>query len=251
MQLADDGTRRMTTRSGQPYKKEGMAAEQFEKMFQFLLEDRKLRDQEFAPERDRLENERRTRERVLPPGRKESCRRGGKSPAAGEERVLPPGRRESCRRGGKSPAAGEERVLPPGRKESCRRGGKSPAAGEERVLPPGREESCRRGGESPAAGEERVLPPGRKESCRRGGKSPAAGEERVLPPGRKESCRRGGESPAPGRERARAALQEGKSEGVYVTQGEAYARECMCGKAGGQRRDRSKRVHGVKTVEKN
>ena len=32
-------------------------------MFQFLLEDRKLRDQEFAAERDRLENERRTRER--------------------------------------------------------------------------------------------------------------------------------------------------------------------------------------------
>ena len=71
MQLADDGTikekkrvtRRMTTRSGQPYKKESMAAEQFEKMFQFLLEDRKLRDQEFAAERDRLENERRTRER--------------------------------------------------------------------------------------------------------------------------------------------------------------------------------------------
>ena len=70
VQLADDGTikkkrvtRRMTTRSGQPYKKESMAAEQFEKMFQFLLEDRKLRDQEFAAERDRLENERRTRER--------------------------------------------------------------------------------------------------------------------------------------------------------------------------------------------
>ena len=40
-----------------------MAAEQFEKMFQFLLEDRKLRDQEFAAERDRLENERQTRER--------------------------------------------------------------------------------------------------------------------------------------------------------------------------------------------
>ena len=35
-----------------------------------------------------------------------------------------------------------------------------------------------------------------------------------------------------------------------MTQGEAYARECICGKAGGQRRDRSKRVHGVKTVEK-
>ena len=133
VQLADDGTRRMTTRSGQPYKKEGMAAEQFEKMFQFLLEDRMLRDQEFAAERDRLENERRTRERVLPPGRKESCRRGGKSPAAGEERVLPPGRKESCRRGGKSPAAGEERVLPPGRKESCRRGGESLAPGRERA----------------------------------------------------------------------------------------------------------------------
>ena len=175
-----------------------MAAEQFEKMFQFLLEDRKLRDQEFAAERDRLENERRTR--------------------------------------GESPAAGEERVLPPGRKEYCRWRGKSPAVGEERDLPSGRKESCRRGGKSPAAGEERVLPPGRKESCRRGEKSPAAGEVRVLPPGR---------------ERARAALQEGKSEGVYVTQGEAYARECMCGKAGGQRRDRSKRVHGVKTVEKN
>ena len=53
----------MTTRSGQPHKKESMAAEQFVKMFQFLLEDRKLRDQEFAAERDRLENERRTRER--------------------------------------------------------------------------------------------------------------------------------------------------------------------------------------------
>ena len=39
--------------------------------------------------------------RVLPPGREESCRRGGKSSAAGEE----------------SSAAGEERVLPPGRKE--------------------------------------------------------------------------------------------------------------------------------------
>ena len=67
VQLADDGTknkkrvtRRMTTRSGQPYKKKSMAAEQFEKIFQFLLEDRKLRDQEFAAERDRLENERRT-----------------------------------------------------------------------------------------------------------------------------------------------------------------------------------------------
>ena len=83
----------------------------------------------------------------LPPGRKESCRRGGESPAAGEVRVLPPGRKESCHRGGKSP----------GRKESCHRGGKSPG----RVLPPGRKESCRRGGESPAAGEERVLPPGR------------------------------------------------------------------------------------------
>ena len=141
MQLADDGTRRMTTRSGQPYKKEGMAAEKFEKMFQFLLEDRKLRDQEFAAERDRLENERRTR---------------GESPAAGEERVLPPRRRESSRRGGESPAAGEVRVLPPGRREFCRRGGKSPAAGEERVLPPGRKESCRRGGK-----EVRVLPPGR------------------------------------------------------------------------------------------
>ena len=120
--------------------------------------------------------------RVLPPGRKEFCRRGGKSPATGEERV----------RGGKCSAAGEERVLPPGRKESCRRrrGGESPAAGEERVLLPGRKESCRRGGKSPAAG--------RKESCHRGGKSPAAGEERVLPPGRKESCRRGGKSPAAG-----------------------------------------------------
>eukprot|EP00731_Ephydatia_muelleri_P000677 Em0001g677a len=93
----------MTTRSGQPYKKESMAAEQFEKMFQFLLEDRKLRDQEFAAERDRLENERRTR---------------GESPAAREERVLPPRRRESSRRGGESPAAGEVRVLPP---EFCRR----------------------------------------------------------------------------------------------------------------------------------
>ena len=174
-----------------------MAAEQFEKMFQFLLEDRKLRVQEFAAERDRLENERRTRERVLPPGRKESCRRGGKSPAAGEERVLPPGRRESCRRGGESPAAGVVRVLPPGRRESCRPEGKSPAAGEERVLPPGRKESCRRG------------------------------EKKREPPYKRERARE------------------------YVTQGEAYARECRCGKAGGQRRDRSKRVHGVKTVEKN
>ena len=34
--------------------------------------------------------------KVLPPGRKESCRRGGESPAAGEVRVLPPGRKESC-----------------------------------------------------------------------------------------------------------------------------------------------------------
>ena len=186
-------------------------------------------------------------ERVLPPGRKESCRRGGKSPAAGEERVLPPGRRESCRLGGENPAAGEERfcrrgvesgeerVLPPGRRESCRRGGESPAAGEVRVLPPGRRESCRRGGKSPAAGEERVRPPGRKESGRLGGKSLVNGEERVLPPGRKER------EPPYKRERARE----------YVTQGEAYARECMSGKAGGQRRDRSKRVHGVKTVEKN
>ena len=66
VQLADDDTikiiiivtRRMTTRSGQPYKKENMAAEQFEKMFQFLLEHRKLRDQEFAAESDRIENER-------------------------------------------------------------------------------------------------------------------------------------------------------------------------------------------------
>eukprot|EP00731_Ephydatia_muelleri_P017212 Em0010g310a len=69
-------------------------------------------------------------EGVLPPGRKESCRRGGESPAAGEERVLPLGRKESCCRGGKSPAAGEERVLPPGRKKSCRLRGKSPAAWE-------------------------------------------------------------------------------------------------------------------------
>ena len=131
------------------------------------------------------------------------------------------------------------RVLPPGRRESCRRGGKSPAAGEERVLPLGMRESCRRGGESPAAGEVRVLPPpGRKESCRLGGKSPAAGEERVRPPGRKESCRRGEKEREPPCKRERAR--------EYVTQGEAHARECMCGKAGGQRRDRSKRVHGVK-----
>ncbi|KAL5475317.1 hypothetical protein EMCRGX_G027410 [Ephydatia muelleri] len=185
-------------------------------------------------------------EGVLPPGRNESCRRGGKSPAAGEERVLPPGWKESCRWRGESPAVGEERVLQPGRKESCRWGGKSPAAGEGgkspaagvvRVLPSGRKESCRWGGKSPAVGEVRVLPLGRKESGRRGGKSPAAGEERVRPPGgkslaageerfrlpgRKESCLRGGKIPAageervlpPGRERARAALQEGKSEGV-------------------------------------
>ena len=71
--------------------------------------------------------------RVLPPGRRESCRRGGKSPAAGEERVQPPGRKESGRLGGKSPAAWEERVRPPGRKESGQRGGKSSAAGEERA----------------------------------------------------------------------------------------------------------------------
>eukprot|EP00731_Ephydatia_muelleri_P009956 Em0005g542a len=214
----------MTTRSGQPYKKESMAAEQFEKMFQFLLEDRKLRDQEFAAERDRLENERRTR---------------GESPAAGEERVLPPRRRKSSGRGGESPAAGEVRVLPPGRKEFCRRARR----GEEKVLLPGRKESCCRGGKSPAAGEERALPPGRKESCRRGGKSPATGEERVRPPGRKESCRREEKDREPPYKRERAR--------EYVTQGEAYARECICGKAGGQRRDRSKRVHGVKTVEKN
>ena len=30
----------------------------------------------------------------------------------------------------------------------------------------------------------------------------------------------------------------------------AYAEENMCGKAGGQRRHRSKGVHGVKTVER-
>ena len=38
-------------------------AEQFDKMFQFLLEDRKKRDQEFAAERDRLESERKAREK--------------------------------------------------------------------------------------------------------------------------------------------------------------------------------------------
>ena len=123
------------------------------------------------------------------------------------------------------------------------RGGESPAAGEERVLPPGRKESSRRGGKSPAAGEERVRPPGRKESGQWGGKSLANGEERVLLPGRKGSCRRGEKEREPPYKRERAR--------EYVTQGEAYARECMCGKAGGQRRDRSKRVHGVKTVEKN
>ena len=52
------------------------------------------------------------------------------NPVTGEERVLPPGRSESCHRGGESPATGEERVLPLGRKESCCWGGKSPAAGD-------------------------------------------------------------------------------------------------------------------------
>ena len=52
----------MTTRSGRVYKEDYMA-EQFDKMFQFLLEDRKKRDQEFAAERDRLESERKAREK--------------------------------------------------------------------------------------------------------------------------------------------------------------------------------------------
>ena len=92
-------------------------------------------------------------------------------------------------------------------------------------------------------GLEGVLPLGRKEYCCRGGKSTAAGEERVLPPGRKEPCHLGEKEREPPYKRERAR--------EYGTQGEAFARECMCRKAGGQRRDRSKRVHGVKTVEKN
>ena len=102
----------------------------------------------------------------------------------------------------------------------------------------------------------RVLPPGRKESCCRGE------EKEREPPYKRERARaalRGKEREPPyKRERARAALQDGKSESrptrerarEYGTHGEAYARECMCGIAGGQRRDRSDRAYEMTTEER-
>ena len=113
------------------------------------------------------------KERVLPPGKRESpaareeresCHRGGESPATMEESPATGEERESCHRGG-------ERVLPPGRRLLLPEG--ESLAALERVLPPRR-------GESPATWEVRVLMPGRRESPATGEVEPAIGEEREF-----------------------------------------------------------------------